>query len=197
MNNQVCGQGKKKMNKHIGFILSVLFGIVTFYAGVKYSLNEMDKQVDEWDSKYQEIQNKVSAFEKVSDPKTIRSYVKQLYEIIDNMTRLGNLIEGGEELDIVIGQYNKEYKKLHTKVFELLEEVGQQKVYRQDIKVQLEGLQDVTNFNELEMIDNYNTNKSNNLEIINRLDIIDNDLRDVKSILERLKNSKLRKYFEG
>jgi len=185
------------MNKHIGFILSVLFGIVTFYAGVKYSLNEMDKQVDEWDSKYQEIQNKVSAFEKVSDPKTIRSYVKQLYEIIDNMTRLGNLIEGGEELDIVIGQYNKEYKKLHTKVFELLEEVGQQKVYRQDIKVQLEGLQDVTNFNELEMIDNYNTNKSNNLEIINRLDIIDNDLRDVKSILERLKNSKLRKYFEG
>ena len=66
------------MNKNIGFILSVLFGIVTFFAGIQYSLNVMEKQVDAWDSNYQIITDKVLSFEKVSDPKTIRLYVNEL-----------------------------------------------------------------------------------------------------------------------
>ena len=32
--------------KHTGFIASVLFGAVTFYAGIQYSLNEMEKKFE-------------------------------------------------------------------------------------------------------------------------------------------------------
>ena len=132
------------MKKYMELILMSVLGSVTFLVGVKYSLNEMEKQIEVWDSNYQEINDKVAAFVKVSDPKTIRSYVKQLYEIIDNMTRLGKLIEGGEELDVAIGQYTKEYKKLHTKVVELLSEVEQQ---TKDTQSELEYLQGTTNSN--------------------------------------------------
>ena len=83
--------------KHTGFIASVLFGAVTFYAGIQYSLNEMEKKVDVWDSNYQTITDKVYSFEKVSDPKTIRLYVNELNKLLDDMNRLGTLIDGGDE----------------------------------------------------------------------------------------------------
>ena len=175
-----------------------IYGInsVTFLVGVKYSLNEMEKQIEVWDSNYQEINDKVAAFVKVSDPKTIRSYVKQLYEIIDNMTRLGKLIEGGEELDVAIGQYTKEYKKLHTKVVELLSEVEQQ---TKDTQSELEYLQGTTNSNFSKITSLESVIKSQEQKLITLLakkEMMDSDLQEVQSILKTLKNSKLSKYFE-
>ena len=137
------------MNKNIGFILSVLFGIVTFFAGIQYSLNVMEKQVDVWDSNYQIITDKVLSFEKVSDPKTIRLYVNELNKLLDDMNRLGTLIDGGNELDIILVNYEKEYIKLHTKVFELIDEVElvEKKLLNQNIT-----LSDFTDVN-MEKID--------------------------------------------
>ena len=108
--------------KHTGFIASVLFGAVTFYAGIQYSLNEMEKKVDVWDSNYQTITDKVYSFEKVSDPKTIRLYVNELNKLLDDMNRLGTLIDGGEELEIVLTNYEKEYGRLQNKVSDVLNE---------------------------------------------------------------------------
>ena len=39
-------------------ILMSVLGSVTFLVGVKYSLNEMEKQIEVWDSNYQEINDK-------------------------------------------------------------------------------------------------------------------------------------------
>ena len=135
--------------KHTGFIASVLFGAVTFYAGIQYSLNEMEKKVDVWDSNYQTITDKVYSFEKVSDPKTIRLYVTELNKLLDDMNRLGTLIDGGNELDIILVNYEKEYIKLHTKVFELIDEVElvEKKLLNQNIT-----LSDFTDVN-MEKID--------------------------------------------
>ena len=137
------------MNKNIGFILSVLFGIVTFFAGIQYSLNVMEKQVDAWDSNYQIITDKVLSFEKVSDPKTIRLYVNELIKLLDDMNRLGNIIDGGDELEIVLTNYEKEYGKLQNKVSDVLNEfeLVEQKLINHDIT-----LSDFTDVN-MEKID--------------------------------------------
>ena len=137
------------MNKNIGFILSVLFGIVTFFAGIQYSLNVMEKQVDAWDSNYQIITDKVLSFEKVSDPKTIRLYVNELNKLLDDMNRLGTLIDGGDELEIVLTNYEKEYGRLQNKVSDVLDEfeLVEKKLINHDIT-----LSDFTDVN-MEKID--------------------------------------------
>ena len=95
----------------------------------------MEKKVDVWDSNYQTITDKVYSFEKVSDPKTIRLYVNELNKLLDDMNRLGNIIDGGEELEIVLTNYEKEYGRLQTKVSELIDEVElvEEKLLNQNI----------------------------------------------------------------
>ena len=113
------------MHKTLKLVGITFVGIVCFIF-VTFSIIHMarvNSKMDEWNESHKSIKKDVSAFVKVSDPKTIRLYVKQLNDILDNMTRLYRLIDSGEELDIAIGQYEREYIKLQTKVFELIEEV--------------------------------------------------------------------------
>jgi len=109
-------------NKIINAIIVGLFGVVCFSAGIYYSTTEFEEQVNVWDSNYQIITDKVGAFEKVSDPKTIRLYVKELNKLLDDMNRLGNIIDGGDELEIVLTNYEKEYGRLKNKVSDVLDE---------------------------------------------------------------------------
>ena len=111
------------MSKIINAIIVGLFGVVCFSAGIYYATLEFENQVQAWDSNYQIITDKVGAFEKVSDPKTIRLYVKELNRLLDDMNRLGNLIDGGDELNIVLANYEKEYGRLQEKVSEVLDEI--------------------------------------------------------------------------
>ena len=137
------------MSKIINAIIVGLFGVVCFSAGINYSIMEFEEQVNVWDSNYQIITDKVYSFEKVSDPKTIRLYVNELNKLLDDMNRLGTLIDGGNELDIILVNYEKEYIKLHTKVFELIDEVElvEKKLLNQNIT-----LSDFTDVN-MEKID--------------------------------------------
>ena len=111
------------MSKIINAILIGLLGGGCFSAGVYYATLELEEQVNVWDSNYQIITDKVYAFEKSSDPKTIRLYVKELNKMLDDMNRLGILIDGGNELNIILTDYEKEYVRLQKKVSEVLDEV--------------------------------------------------------------------------
>ena len=112
--------------KHLGYIVSVLFGIVAFYAGILYSLKEMENQIDVWDSNYQIITDKVYAFEKVSDPETIRHYVKELNKILDDVTFLGKMVESGqtsaESLDEFFSNYDTMINSVNDRILELNKE---------------------------------------------------------------------------
>jgi uncharacterized coiled-coil protein SlyX len=111
------------MSKIINAIIIGLLGGGCFSVGVYYSTLELENQVNVWDSNYQIITDKVYAFEKSSDPKTIRLYVKELNKMLDDMNRLGILIDGGNELNIILTDYEKEYVRLQKKVSEVLDEV--------------------------------------------------------------------------
>ena len=110
------------MSKIINAIIIGLFGVVCFSAGIYYSTLGFEEKLNVWDSNYQIITDKVYSFEKVSDPKTIRLYVNELNKLLDDMNRLGTLIDGGEELEIVLTNYEKEYGRLQNKVSDVLNE---------------------------------------------------------------------------
>jgi len=173
--------------KHTGFIASVLFGAITFYAGIQYSLNEMKKKVDVWDSNYQIITDKVYSFEKVSDPKTIRLYVKELNKLLDDMNRLGNIIDGGDELEIVLTDYEKEYGRLQTKVSELIDEVElvEEKLLNQNIT-----LSDFTDVN-MEKIDELKKKIEQQRQYTADVKVsVESELKDIKNDVIIIKDSK-------
>ena len=87
------------MSKNLGFILSVLFGVVCFSAGTYYSWMNLEKEYVKYTEKWDKINSDVEQFVEVSNPKTIRFYVTELRKILDDMTRLSKIIEKGQEVD--------------------------------------------------------------------------------------------------
>ena len=114
------------MSKIINAIIIGLLGGGCFSAGVYYATLELEEQVNVWDSNYQIITDKVYAFEKVSDPKTIRLYVKELNKILDDVTFLGKMVESGqtsaESLDEFFSNYDTMINSVNDRILELNKE---------------------------------------------------------------------------
>ena len=121
--------------KIINAIIIGLFGAVWFSVGIYYGIERSEHYLESVMDEYEIISNKVDAFEKVSDPKTIRLYVTELNKLLDDMNRLGTLIDGGDELNIVLTDYEKEYVRLQQKVADVLNEIEvvEGKLINQDI----------------------------------------------------------------
>jgi hypothetical protein len=111
------------MSKIINAIIVGLFGAICFSVGIYYATLELEEQVNVWDSNYQIITDKVYAFEKVSDPKTIRLYVKELNKILDDVTFLGKMVESGqtsaESLDEFFSEYQDKINDVNGRLLEL------------------------------------------------------------------------------
>jgi len=114
------------MSKIINAIIVGLFGAICFSVGIYYATLELEEQVNVWDSNYQIITDKVYAFEKVSDPKTIRLYVKELNKILDDVTFLGKMVESGqtsaESLDEFFSNYDTMINSVNDRILELNKE---------------------------------------------------------------------------
>ena len=185
------------MSKIINAIIIGLLGGGCFSAGVYYATLEFENQVNVWDSNYQIITDKVYAFEKVSDPKTIRLYVKELNKILDDITFLGKMVESGqtsaESLDGFFSEYQDKIDEVNDMIFGLHDELTE---IDYKFKEQVYRLTRETDDN-LELID---ANKKVVLEEVGRMyDRIDSmykDLEDVSKNMEKIKNSKLAKYLE-
>ncbi len=89
----------KLVNKAANAILVIALTLSGFWAGIYYGIVEFENQVQIWDTNYQIITDKVWAYEKVADPKTIRSYVKELNKILDDINFLNNLVKSGQLAD--------------------------------------------------------------------------------------------------
>ena len=118
------------MSKIINEIIIGLLGCGCFTAGIYYATLEFENQVNVWDSNYQIITDKVYAFEQVSDPKTIRLYVKELNKILDDVTFLGKIVETGqvssESLDEFFSEYQKKIDDVNRRIIELSSEYTEQ-----------------------------------------------------------------------
>ena len=98
------------MSKIINAIIIGLLGGGCFTVGIYYATLEFENQVNVWDSNYQIITDKVYAFEEVSDPETIRHYVKELNKILDDITFLGKMVESGQLADEALTGFFETYQ---------------------------------------------------------------------------------------
>jgi hypothetical protein len=132
------------MNKVIKTIILTLIGAGCFSGGVYYGLERSEHYLESVMTEYEVISDKVYAFEKVSDPKTIRLYVKELNKLLDDMNKLSNIVNGGDALNIVLTNYQIEYNRLQEKLSDVLDEV---EVVEEEIANQNITLSDFTDVN--------------------------------------------------
>ena len=115
---------KRKLIDNFVIASIVLMG---FYLGIYYSTVKFENQVQVWDSNYQIITDKVYAFEKVSDPETIRLYIKELNKILDDIGFLGYIVDSGQLADEAMTgyfeKYNAKLDEVNDMIFGLHEEL--------------------------------------------------------------------------
>ena len=186
------------MSKIINAIIIGLLGGGCFSAGVYYATLELEEQVNVWDSNYQIITDKVYAFEKVSDPKTIRLYVKELNKILDDVTYLGKIVESGqvssESLDEFFGEYQDKIENVNGRIKRLYSELTELEYKFKEQVTRLTGETD----DNLELIDDIKEEDIKRLaESDEQFMKIVKDLDSIKVMINDLKNSKIDKFWKS
>ena len=109
----------KLLNKVVNATLVMALTLSGFWAGMYYGIVEFENQIQIWDSNYQIITDKVWAFEKVADPKTIRLYVKELNKILDDINFLNNLVKSGQLADKSLNVYGDKISDIDERILSL------------------------------------------------------------------------------
>ena len=179
------------MSKIINAILIGLLGGGCFSAGVYYATLELEEQVNVWDSNYQIITDKVYSFEKVSDPKTIRLYVKELNKILDDVTFLGKIVESGqvsaESLDEFFSEYQRKLDEANDMIFGHHTELTE---LEHKLKEQVTRLTVETDDN-LESIQEIQDRIQEQVDYVNKLNVdIGQSITNVEDDIQTIKSSK-------
>ena len=97
-------------NKIIQIVIMVIIGLGGFYGGVYYGVMKTDIYIENLMGEFEKISDDVDAFVKVSDPETIRHYVKELNKILGDIEFLHNIIESGQLADEAITDFFNSYQ---------------------------------------------------------------------------------------
>jgi len=97
-------------NKIIQIVIMVIIGIGGFYGGVYYGVMKTNVYIENLMGEFEKISDNVDAFVKVSDPETIRHYVKELNKILGDIEFLHNIIESGQVADEAITEFFNSYQ---------------------------------------------------------------------------------------
>ena len=183
------------MSKIINAIIIGLFPVGCFTAGIYYATLEFENQLNVWDSNYQIITDKVYAFEKVSDPKTIRHYVKELNKMLLDLEFLNNIIQSGQiadnTLDLFIDKHQKRIDDANGKILLL-----QKEIYDVAADIRMDLIDDVNDLNStvtVELETNRKFTEKQIQEIIVKIDNLINYIDEVRDELGVIKNSKIGK----
>ena len=187
----------KRLDIFISVCVAVVLGTTGFYAGIYYGFMKSEEYVETLLNDFEKISDDVNAYKKVSDPKTIRLYVKELNKILDDVTFLGKMVESGqiasESLDLYFKEYEDNLDETNDMIFGLHDELTEIDYKFKEQVYRLTGETD----DNLELID---ANKKAVLEEVgrmyDRIDLMYKDLEDVSKNMEKIKNSKLAKYLE-
>ena len=153
-------------------------------------MTKVEEQTAKWDVKYKETDDKVSAFVEVSDPNTVRSYIKQLNDMLDNMSRLGKIIESGQELDNALIDILNQQQKLNKKLGDMVT-LEEYKAYtvQNDFRLGASKHDDDDQYDLIEELSSDLDKINNNFN--KKIKKIEVGLADIKSDLNKIKNSKM------
>ena len=180
------------MSKIINAIIIGLLGGGCFIAGIYYATLEFEEQVNVWDSNYQIITDKVYAFEKVSDPETIRHYVKELNKMLYDLEFLNNIIQSGQiadnTLDLFIDKHQKRIDNANGRILLL-----QKEIYDVAADIRIDLIDDLNSTVALGLETNRKFTEKQIQEIIVKIDNLINYIDEVRDELGVIKNSKIGK----
>ena len=179
------------MAKIIETLSLVILGVGCFISGVYYSTFKFENQLQVWDSNYQIITDKVYAFEKVSDPKTIRLYVKELNKILDDVTFLGKIVESGqvsaESLDEFFSEYQDKINEANDMIFGHHTELTELEYKLKEQVTRLTGETD----DNLESIQEIQNRIQEQIDYVNKLNVdIGQSITNVEDDIQTIKSSK-------
>ena len=97
-------------NKIIQIVIMIIIGVSGFYGGIYYGVMKTDIYIENLMGEFEKISDDVDAFVKVSDPETIRHYVKELNKILGDIEFLHNIIESGQIADEAITEFFNSYQ---------------------------------------------------------------------------------------
>ena len=178
------------MSKIINAIIIGLLSGGCFFGGIYYATLQFENQVNVWDSNYQIITDKVYAFEKVSDPETIRHYVKELNKILDDITFLGKIVESGqvssESLDEFFSEYQAKIDNVNNRILELNTQHNEL-VFK--FKEQVTRLTGETDDN-LELIQGLQEKIQEQNDYVNKLNVeLNQSIKELEEDINKIKNS--------
>ena len=126
----------------------------------------------------------------MSDPNTVRSYIKQLNDMLDNMSRLGKIIESGQELDNALIDILNQQQKLNKKLGDMVT-LEEYKAYtvQNDFRLGASKHDDDDQYDLIEEL-SADLDKINN-NFNKKIKKIEVGLADIKSDLNKIKNSKM------
>jgi len=179
------------MSKIIETLSLVILGVGCFIGGLYYATLEFENQLEVWDSNYQIITDKVYSFEKVSDPKTIRLYVKELNKILDDVTFLGKIVESGqvsaESLDEFFSEYQDKINEANDMIFGHHTELTELEYKLKEQVTRLTGETD----DNLESIQEIEDRIQEQIDYVNKLNVdIGQSITKVEDDIQTIKGSK-------
>ena len=175
---------------------SIAFICSMFVVFTIIHMSRVNSKMGEWGKSYKVIEEDVSAFVKVSDPTTIRSYVKQLNDILDDITFLSKIVESGqtssESLDEFFSEYQDKLDEAYDMIFGVHDELNE---IDSKFKEQVYRLTGETDDN-LELIQDLEDNiKNRNNRILEKFKIIEADLDTIRVLIKDIENSKINKFW--
>ena len=97
-----------KMRSVMPVLITLVISVATFYGGIYYGVMRTDVYIENLMSEFENISEDVAAFKKISDPETIRAYVKELNKILDDITFLHKIIETGQMAEESLNDFFEE-----------------------------------------------------------------------------------------
>ena len=171
-------------------ITGMMCAAVTMF--LTYSMIHMSKvnnKISEWEEAYDVIHKDVSTFVKVSDPKTIRLYVKELNKILDEIHFLSRMVESGQLADEGLTKILNEQVKMNKKILEMVTLKAHNKTRDdiEDLSDRTVGALDQTYEDMMDIDDKLDkTNK----KIHQQLDNIQDEIDDIKKLLKTMNKKK-------
>ena len=187
------------MNKIIKTVGLTLIGAVCFSGGLYYGIERSEVSLERVMEEYEVISDKVDAFEKAADPKSIRLYVKELNKILDDTKVLHKIIEtgqmGDEALSEFFSSYDKKIDNVNDRILELNTE-HMELVFK--FKEQVTRLTEETDDN-LELIQELQKNIQEQTDYVNKLNVelgqsitqLEEDMSKIKSSTYWLRDKKI------
>ena len=177
----------------IKIVLVLVFGLGGFYGGVYYGTNKFNNMMDELYADYVLIKNDVDAFVEVSNPETIRHYVKELNKMLDDLEFLNNIIQSGQiadnTLDLFIDKHQKRIDDANGRILLL-----QKEIYDVAADIRTDLTDDLNSTVTVGLETNRKFTEEQIQEVTVKIDNLINYIDEVRDELDVIKDSKIGKW---